>query len=78
MAAGFGGWYNAPYPFLAMVFRKKIIRMLESLLLDEEKIYRDEAEPLGLALIDEFNVIVGLRGFFTGPSTLQAHFPLFV
>ena len=51
--------------------------MLESLLLNEGAIGRDEAELLGRALIDEFTVIVGLRGFFTSMATLLAHFSLF-
>ena len=72
MAAGRGGWHNVPQPFL-----EKIIGMLESLLLNEGAIGRDEAKLLGHALIDEFTVIVGLRGFFTGPATLRAHFLLF-
>ena len=58
-------------------FSEKIIGMLESLLLNEGAIGRDKAELLGCALIDEFIMIVGLRGFFTGPTTLRAHFFLF-
>ena len=69
MAAGLGGWHNAPHPFLAMVFLEKIIGMLESLLLNEGAIGRDEAELLGHALIDKFIVIVGLRGFFNVSAT---------
>ena len=78
MATGRGGWHNAPQPFRAMVFQKKIIGMLKSLLLNEGVIGKDEAELLGRALIDEFIVIVVLRRFFTGPATLRAHFLLFV
>ena len=51
--------------------------MLESLLVNEGAIGRDEAELLGRALIDKFTVIIGLRGFFTSPATLQAYFSLF-
>ena len=51
--------------------------MLESFLLNEGEIGRDEAELLSRALIDEFIVIVGLRGFFTSSATFQAHFSLF-
>ena len=51
--------------------------MLESLLLNEGAICRDEVELLCRALIDEFTVIVGLKGFFTGSATLGAHFLLF-
>ena len=77
MAAGLGGWHNAPYLFLAIVFLKKIVRMLEFLLLNEGAIGRDEDELLGSALIDEFIVVVDRRGFFTGPTTFQDHFSLF-
>ena len=50
--------------------------MLESLLLNEGAIDRDESELLGRTLIDGFIMIVGLRGFFTGSATLRAHFLL--
>ena len=51
--------------------------MLESLFLNEGTISRDEAELIGCSLIDKFTMIVGLRGFFTSPATLRAHFLLF-
>ena len=51
--------------------------VVESLLLNEGAIGKDEAELLDRALIDEFIVIVGLRGFFTGPATFRTHFSLF-
>ena len=67
-----------PTPSLQWFSEKKITGMLESLLLNEGAIFRDEAKLLGHALINKFIVIVGLRGFFTGPSTIRAHFLLFV
>ena len=51
--------------------------MLKSLLLNEGADVRDEAELLDHALIDEFTMIVDLRRFFIGPTTLRAHFSLF-
>ena len=51
--------------------------MLKSLLLNEGAVARDEAELLDRALIYEFTMIVGLKRFFIGPTTLRAHFYLF-
>ena len=72
MVAGHGGWHKAPQPFPRNGFSEKIVGMLESLLLNEGAIGKDEAKLLGRALIDKFTVVVGLRGFFTGPATLRA------
>ena len=66
-----------PPPLPSNGFPEKIVRMLESLLLNEGANCRDEAKLLGRALIDEFTVIVGLRGFFTGSTTLRSHFLFF-
>ena len=52
--------------------------MLESLLHNDGAIGRDEVELLGCALIEKFIVIVGRRGFFTGPATFRAHFSFFL
>ena len=68
--------YTLPLPSYG--FTEKIARILESLLLNEGAIGRDEAELLDRALIDKFIVIIGRRGFFTGPVTFRAHFFLFV
>ena len=51
--------------------------MLESFLLNEGAIGRDEAELLDCALIDKFILVVGWRGFFTGLATFRAYFSLF-
>ena len=53
------------------------VRMLESLFLNEGVIFKDEVELLGRSLIYEFIVIVSLRGVFTSPATIRAHFSLF-
>ena len=77
MAAGLRGWHNAPHPLPSYGFTEKIVEMLVSLLLNEGAIGRDEAELLDRALIENFIVIVGQRGFFTGPGTFRANFSLF-
>ena len=77
MVAGLRGWHKAPRPFLAIVFKKKIVRMLEFLLLNEGAIGKDKVELLGRTLINKFIMVIGRRGFFTGPTTFQAHFSLF-
>ena len=52
--------------------------MLESLLLNEGAIGRDEAELLGRALTDKFTVIIGQRGFFTSRLLFELIFRFFL